>query len=140
VGPPNRTKVKMIGGGRGSIMGEAVDWWRFFPGSRWAKRCPSARVRPTHYTSIDAVSAKDVPLRYTSSRERVIPKTPHFRDVKGDFQLIRLGAYIGLLVYSLPIADMFLITNLIISGRPLWLITSQDRQSFTYCNNNIMLQ
>jgi hypothetical protein len=58
------------------------------------------RSSPTYYTSIDAVSAKDVTLAglidtYHSIGE-LSPKNPSFWDVSEDFQLKRLRAYLGI--------------------------------------------
>jgi hypothetical protein len=48
------------------------------------------RASPRYYISVDAASAKDVPLRshrYFSSHGRVIPKNNYFRDVNVDSNL-----------------------------------------------------
>jgi hypothetical protein len=56
------------------------------------------RSSPTYYTSIDAVSAKDVPsgglINTSHPTGELSPKTPHFGAVNGDFQLKRLRAYL----------------------------------------------
>jgi hypothetical protein len=88
------------GGGRGSPHRWNVRLAEFFSGDFSGK--PTAdpeRSRPTYYTSIDAVSAKEVRfggLKYTSHPvEELSPKTHHFGAVNGDSQLKRLRAYLG---------------------------------------------
>jgi hypothetical protein len=81
-------------------MGEVVDWRSFFSRDFSDTRTADPeRSRPTYYTSIDAVSAKDVPLGVSSIRlipwGRYTLKTPHFGDSNGDFQLKHLRAYLG---------------------------------------------
>jgi hypothetical protein len=71
----------------------------FFPRCFFGKRTADPeRSRLIYYTSIDAVSAKDVPLGdliVTSHPIGSYPtKNPHFGDVNGDFQLKRLRAYL----------------------------------------------
>jgi hypothetical protein len=77
-------------------MGEVVGW-RFFSGDSSGKRTADPeRASPTYYIykSIDAVSAKDVPfgglIATSHPRGELSPKSPHFEDVNGDFQLKRL--------------------------------------------------
>jgi hypothetical protein len=58
------------------------------------------RSSPTHYTSIDAILAKDVSLMGLSVTSNVVgelhSKTPYFRDVSGDFQFLTLVyTYLG---------------------------------------------
>ena len=72
----------------------------FFSGGLLGKRTADPeRSSTTYYTSVDAVSAKDVPLGGpidTSHPVRELsPKTPHFWDSNGDFQHKRLRAYLG---------------------------------------------
>jgi hypothetical protein len=67
---------------------DVVDWLSFFPAVFSGKRTADPeRSSPTYYISIDAVSAKDMPLgglidTYHPMVE--LPKTPHFGDVNGD--------------------------------------------------------
>jgi hypothetical protein len=57
------------------------------------------RSSPTYYTSIDAVSAKDVPfggfIDTSYPMGELSPKTPRFGAVNGQSQLKRLRAYLG---------------------------------------------
>jgi hypothetical protein len=57
------------------------------------------RALESHITSINAISAKNVSLKSLVDTSRrmgqLSSKTPHFRDVNGDFQLDFLRAYLG---------------------------------------------
>ena len=76
-------------------IGEIVDWRSFFSGVLLGKRTVDPEpTSTTYYTSIDAVSAKDVPLGGLIDTSHS-PKTPHFGDSNGDFQHKRLRAYLG---------------------------------------------
>jgi hypothetical protein len=81
-GSPSKPKFLMIGWRVAAPhMGEVVDWQRFpFSGDFSGKRTADPeRSSPTYYTSVDAVSTKDVPLgshRYVSSYGVDIPKNP----------------------------------------------------------------
>jgi hypothetical protein len=80
-------------------MGEVVGWQSFFSGDFSGKRTADPeRSSPTYYTSIDAVSAKDVPFWGLTDMSHPMgsypPKIPHFGDVNGDFQLKRFRAYL----------------------------------------------
>ena len=82
-------------------MGEIYGPRSFFPGDLLGKRTADPeRSSPTYYTSIDAVSAKDVPfggfIDMSHPIGQLSPKTPHFRDVNGDFQLKCLRAYLSI--------------------------------------------
>jgi hypothetical protein len=81
-------------------IGEIYGSRSFFSGDISGKRTADPeRSSPIYYTSIDAVSAKDVPFGELIDTSHPIgevsPKTPHFWDVNGDFQLKRLRAYLG---------------------------------------------
>jgi hypothetical protein len=74
------------------LIGEVYGWWSFFSGDFSGK--PTAypkRSIPTYYTSIDAVSAKEVPfgalIDTSHPMGELSSKTPHFGDVNGDFEL-----------------------------------------------------
>jgi hypothetical protein len=81
-------------------MGKVVDWQGIFSSGDFSgkRTADPERWSPTYYTSIDAVSAKDVPFGGLINTSHPIgelsPKNPHFGDVKGDFQLKRLRAYL----------------------------------------------
>jgi hypothetical protein len=68
----------------------------FFSGDISGKRTADPeRSSPTHYTSIDAVPAKEVPFGGLIPRGSYPRKTPHFGPANGDSQLKRLRAYLG---------------------------------------------
>jgi hypothetical protein len=99
--PTSRSKFMMVGW-RVAVphIGEIYGPRSFFSGDLLSKcTADPERSSPTYYTSIDAVSAKNVPFEGLIDMSHPIgelsPKTPHFRDVNGDFQLKRLRAYLG---------------------------------------------
>jgi hypothetical protein len=80
--------------------GEVYGWRSLFSDDLLSQPAANTeRSSPTYYTSIDTVSAKDVPFGGLIDTSHPIgelsPKTPHFRAVNGDFQLKRLWAYLG---------------------------------------------
>jgi hypothetical protein len=89
----------MIGWGvAASHMGEVVDWRSSFLDVFSRKRTiDRERLSPTYYTSIDAVSAKDVPsgISLICLIGELSPKNPSFWRLNGEFQLKRLRAYLG---------------------------------------------
>ena len=99
VGSPCRPKFIMIGGGSRFPIWVKLSTGGVFSGVLFSKRTADPkRLSPIYYTSIDAVSAKDVPLgshRYISSHGELSPKTPHFGVFNGDFQHKGLRAYLG---------------------------------------------
>ena len=71
-------------------IGEVVDWRSFFSGGLLGKRTADPeRSSTTYYTSVDAVSAKDVPLGGpidTSHPVRELsPKNPSFLGLQWGF-------------------------------------------------------
>ena len=98
VGSPCRPKFIMIGGGSRFPIWVKLSTGGVFSGVLFSKRTADPkRLSPIYYTSIDAVSAKDVPLgshRYILPVGMLPPKIPSFRDVNGDFQLKRLCVYL----------------------------------------------
>jgi hypothetical protein len=63
MGPPSRPKLILIGHGVASPhMGEAVDLRSFSRDLSGKRTADNERSSPTYYTSIDAVSTKEVPF------------------------------------------------------------------------------
>jgi hypothetical protein len=84
-------------------MGEVFGWRRFFSGDFSGKRTADPErsgSSHTYYTSVDAVLAKDLPLRVSSIH--LIPwgsypqKLPVLETSMGISSLKRLGAYLGI--------------------------------------------
>jgi hypothetical protein len=90
----------MIGWGIAAPHIGEIYGWRIFSGDFSGKHTADPeRSSPSYYTSIDAVSAKEVPfgglIDMSHPMEELSPKTPHFGAVNGDSHLIRLRAYLS---------------------------------------------
>jgi hypothetical protein len=75
-------------------MGEVVEWGSF-SGVFFAQRTADPELLYIYHRGFDQGCAFGGSQRYISSHGELPPKTPHFRDVNGDFQLKCLQAYLG---------------------------------------------
>jgi hypothetical protein len=88
----------MIGGARGSPYASSCQLAEVFSSVLLAKCAADPKhLSPAYYTSIDAVSAKNVLVgsQHYISFHGYPPLTAHFCDINGDFQLKLLLAYLG---------------------------------------------
>jgi hypothetical protein len=102
VNPPKAKVHNHRRGGRGTHMGDVVDWHSLILFSAvllGTRTADAERSSLTYYTSVDAVWAMVVPfggLINSSHSMRELPQNPiNVGKMNGDFQLKRLPAHFG---------------------------------------------